>query len=294
LSCLEPFNDESGILFDGWLDNTFGYSVDEKKKAEIIPYKESWVGFIHSSVSLCPFMNGYATIDTIIRSPEFIASLGSCKGIFTLSEYLAAYVRDKLPPEIKVVSLKHPTEFSSVKFDIDRFLAERKVVHIGGWLRKITSFLRLKGGSVKKILLLSHGTLRSLREEMIFYRDVQWDLSGIDARPRLSDQDYDDLLGESIVFIHLCDSSATNTIIECIVRNTPILVNHSAPVAEYLGSDYPFYYSCIEEADEKLQNEGLIRSTHEYLLNFSGKEELTGHHFLHTFENSCIMRELPK
>ena len=292
LSCLETFNDESGILFDGMLDKNFGYRAVEKKRIGIIPYREDWIGFIHSSVSLCPFMSKNTTIDSILESAEFLQSLEFCKGIFTLSEYLAEYVREKLAFAATVVSLKHPTEFPPVNFDIDKFLAGKKVVHIGNWLRRITSFFKLDGRSFKKILLLNPRTLGYLAQEMIFYNTGNSDLSDIEMWPHLSDQEYDNLLSESIVFIHLCDSSATNTVIECIVRNTPILVNRSKPVEEYLGNDYPFYYSCLEEANEKLQNEDLIRVTYEYLANFSGKQELTEHYFLHAFMNSRIIQNL--
>ena len=68
-----------------------------------------------------------------------------------------------------------------------------------------------------------------------------------------------------ILFIFLIDASAVNTIIEAIVRNTPILVNRIDPVVEYLGFDYPFYYDTMEEATEKLNNINCIKKTYEYL-----------------------------
>jgi hypothetical protein len=293
LRCLEIFNDESGILFDGLIDDTFGFSAEEKKRVGIIPYTEDWIGFTHSSVSLCQFMKNYPTIDSILGSDEFIQSLAFCKGIFTLSEYLAEYLRAKMPSStVKIVSVKHPTEFSSVIFDIDKFVADKKVVHIGSWLRRMTSFLKLNAHFYKRILLLNPGTMRSLKEELRFYKDFNFNLNDIEIWQHLSDQEYDHLLSEAIVFIHLCDSSATNTVIECMVRNTPILINRSQPVEEYLGKDYPFYYSCLEEANEKLQNEDLIQAAHEYLVDHPGKQELTDRHFVSSFVNSSIIQHL--
>ena len=55
-------------------------------------------------------------------------------------------------------------------------------------------------------------------------------------------KEYDQLLEKNIVFIELIDASANNTILECIVRNTPIIVNKIEPVVEYLGDDYPLYF----------------------------------------------------
>lgn len=292
LRCLEKFNDESGILFDGNIDDSFGFSAEEKKSAGLIPYRENWIGFIHSSVTLCPFMKNYPTLDTILECREFLQSLPFCKGIFTLSEYLAEYIKARLPIAVTVASLKHPTEFTSVNFNIDKFLDDKKVVHIGSWLRKISSFLKLNGHSYKRILLLNPATLRSLREELRFGMDLNFDFNNIEMWQHLSDGQYDNLLGEAIVFIDLCDNSASNTIIECIVRNTPILINRSKPVEEYLGEDYPFYYSDLDEADEKLQNEKLIRVVHEYLMCYQGKLELTDHHFVNSFVSSRIIQDL--
>ena len=42
----------------------------------------------------------------------------------------------------------------------------------------------------------------------------------------LSNEDYDILLSENIVFLDLYDSSANNAVIECIARATPLLVNN--------------------------------------------------------------------
>lgn len=64
----------------------------------------------------------------------------------------------------------------------------------------------------------------------------------------ISDDDYDALLQNNLVFIYLVDASACNTLNECIVRNTPIIINKIPPVVEILGNDYPLYYSTIEEA----------------------------------------------
>jgi hypothetical protein len=292
LRCLEGFHDESGPLFDGLVDRTFGFNATELQKNGRIPYNKEWLGFIHSSVSLCPFMANYVSLDSILSSPAFLTSLKSCVGIFTLSEYLAAYIRDRVPAPLTVVSLKHPTEFPAINFDINKFRQSKKVVHIGSWLRRITSFLKLNAGPIKRILLLNPATLKLMREEILFYNDYNFDLNDIEMWQHISDQEYDNLLGEAIVFIHLCDSSATNTIIECIARNTPILINRAKPMAEYLGDDYPYYYSCLEEANEKLGDEGLIQKTAEYLADFPGKRELTGDFFVDSFLRSSIIQDL--
>ena len=67
--------------------------------------------------------------------------------------------------------------------------------------------------------------------------------NGIDYINNLSDNEYDKMLTENIVFINLVDASAINTVIECIVRNTPIIVNNHPAVIELLGPKYPLYFN---------------------------------------------------
>ena len=90
--------------------------------------------------------------------------------------------------------------------------------------------------------------------------------NSVDIIEHLSDIDYDILLSENIVFLNLVNSSAVNTLIECIVRNTPLLVNKLPAISELLGEDYPFYYSDYEEAHSKISDIELVKQTHEYMI----------------------------
>lgn len=89
----------------------------------------------------------------------------------------------------------------------------------------------------------------------------------------LDNSEYDDLLSKNIVFLHLVDASACNTLIECVVRNTPIIVNPIPPVVEILGKDYPLYYKNYYEASKILDNPSLIKQGHDYLSSMP-KEQL--------------------
>ena len=64
----------------------------------------------------------------------------------------------------------------------------------------------------------------------------------------LSNDRYDQLLASNIVFLNLVDCSAVNTVIECVVRNTPLIVNRHPAIEELLGKGYPGFYSCLIEA----------------------------------------------
>jgi hypothetical protein len=103
---------------------------------------------------------------------------------------------------------------------------------------------------------------------------------------------YDKLLTENIVFINLVDASAVNTLIECIVRETPIIINKIPSVVEILGENYPLYFT---EEDmnikiyEILKNDRKIIRAHKYLKNIN-KNKFYINNFIMEFKN--ILKEI--
>ena len=76
-----------------------------------------------------------------------------------------------------------------------------------------------------------------------------------------------DIKPENIVFVDFFDAAANNTVLECIIRNTPIIVNKLEGVVDYLGEDYPLYFTNLDDVPEMLSNIDKIISAHQYLLN---------------------------
>ena len=83
---------------------------------------------------------------------------------------------------------------------------------------------------------------------------------------------------------------ANNAIIECIARNTPVLVNRLPAVEEYLGKEYPLYFETLEEVAEA-EDMDLLRETHEYLLRMP-KQWLSGSYFRRSLMESDLYRSL--
>lgn len=100
----------------------------------------------------------------------------------------------------------------------------------------------------------------------------------------LPDQEFDNILCENIVYLNLVDASACNTVIECMLRNCPVLVNKHPAVVEYLGDSYPMYYENCLEAIDKLQDINLIESAHNHLCNLD-KSKLYLKSFVNEFLN---------
>jgi len=125
-----------------------------------------------------------------------------------------------------------------------------------------------------------------------FIKGAKENDNSVDIINELSNEQYDELLEKNIVFLYLVNASACNTLIECIVRNTPILINKIEPVVEMLGEDYPLYYDTIEEATNIMMKIGdngeLLTSAYLYIKNNIDKNRFTAKVFLHKFKDIMI------
>lgn len=102
-----------------------------------------------------------------------------------------------------------------------------------------------------------------------FYKDTCAKINSVNFIDYLSNMDYDTLITRNIVYINLVDASAVNTVIECIIRYTPIIVNKHPAIVELLGEKYPLYLkestSSTYNLQELLCSDKLIRRAHYYL-----------------------------
>ena len=106
----------------------------------------------------------------------------------------------------------------------------------------------------------------------------------------LDNQQYDNLLARTVVFLHLKDVAAANTITECIVRRTPLLINKLPGTIELLGPDYPLFYHDLEQAARLLTLEKIME-TQSYLSKIS-PARYHHDHFIASICNSKIVRQL--
>jgi hypothetical protein len=290
---LSHLHNPRGVYMDAFIERTFAW-----KTQKIEPHFRPWIGFIHVPPKVPDWFQSSQSNKSIFSSPVWEKSVPFCRGLFTLSRYHREYLEKKL--DIPVENLYFPTETPELKWKWDRFHSnpEKKIVQVGWWLRRIHSIFRLPEGAYRKIFLkvdhfnwdhLIHKEYVILNKKGLFSADMY---NTADVVGFLPDDEYDKLLAENIIFLHLYDSSANNTIIECIVRNTPLLVNPLPAVKEYLGKDYPFYFNTLEEAAEKAADQELIHAAHTYLVNHPFKSRFTGEYFAEHFHASEIYRKL--
>ncbi|MGD1711793.1 hypothetical protein [Hydrocoleum sp. CS-953] len=294
LRSLEPLHHQKGVLLDGFIERKFcwGGSPGEAKNNPT-PYQEPWIGFIHVPPRVPKWFEYEQAPQSIFATELWQESLKYCIGLFCLSEYHQHWLKKRL--NIPIIKLLHPTETPGKTFDFDKFLSNknRKIIQIGWWLRRLNSIYYLPQSQIKKAILIKD----DLQIQSLFAKEKEtFNLSitnnDVEVIKYLANEDYDNLLTQNIVYLDLYDASANNVIIECIVRNTPILVNPLPAVQEYLGKDYPMYFSNRNEAVQKANDLSLIRDTHEYLRKYPMKAKLTLEYFVKSLAESTIYKLL--
>jgi hypothetical protein len=293
LGALDELHVPGGVLLEGFVEKKFAWGHDPgDRNNDPRPHTKPWIGFWHNPPHVPDAFNAacHAPAD-ILDSWLWQASVPYCRGLFTLSAHLRRWLEPRVP--VKVRDLRHPTGPATITFSPQRYLSSprRRIVQVGWWLRCERSLSELDVPSLDKAVLVPFpGPANGAPP-------AGWadygKLTGVTQIPYLPDPDYDVLLSENIVFLDLYDSSANNTIIECIIRSTPVLVNPLPAVVEYLGAAYPFYFTDLQEASRKAEQPRLVLAAHQYLRDAPIRHRLTTDAFRREFAASDIYRELP-
>ena len=311
-------DDKEGIILSSFIERDFGWGYD----IELIKKMKSrgWVGIAHAPHNYPQFI-----ADIVNQKPNYYVNESpyksvweNCLGVYTLSNYLADEWR-RILPNVQVESLIHPTETPVNKFTLEKFNNNdnKKIIQIGYWLRKLTSILKLKStNDLNRVIISPDISIPHIldlwvgcRKHEMNIENQEFEMDSVslslkirkfndicrfhDVEPikQVPNNDYDDYLSKNIVFLDVYDMSASNLIVECIVRNTPILIKKHPAVIEYLGRDYPFYFETLEEASEKLKNKDNIKSTHQYL-TLLDKSKFTRNYFVKSVYNSDLYKNL--
>lgn len=273
---LKRFHSKNGIYCDTFIEKTFlwelgNYYSSIETSSKLIPYKNNWIGIIHNPPNVPEWFDNYHTPQSLLDKKVFQESLQSCLCIITLSKYLKDWLEKQTTTPI--IEVKHPTPLNVPKWSVDKFLKQKyiPIVQIGYWLRNVTLIrdifcssrytkIWLPSSYDQAMYLLNlHNRIDSVSKEL------QYRWNGIAIPNKISNEEYDELMTGAIVCLELYDSSANNAIIECIARNTPIVVNKITPVVEYLGEDYPLYFSHRDEVSSMVSDIDLIIKAHKYL-----------------------------
>jgi hypothetical protein len=285
-----------------WYNNKWNqYSMpideyDKLKTIDLIEINVPWIGVWHNPPNMPSWFDYQLSPQCMIKNKLFSENINKCKGIIVLSEYMANWVKINIPSTIPVSVLYHPTDSSTVKFSFDEFINNDKkhVIQIGYWLKKLCAIGQLKTTMYKKIWLYgAPNAFNFVKKENKIHKNDNCGCSRMNdvKKLRVSNSEYDILLSKNICFLYLYDSSANNAVIECIARNTPLLINKHPAVIEYLGKDYPFYYESMIEAEKKLHDFELIKTTSMFIQNnLESQSKISYERFIRDFKNCDVIK----
>ncbi|HEX8665032.1 MAG TPA: hypothetical protein VF744_13470 [Beijerinckiaceae bacterium] len=243
--------------------------------------EEPWVGFIHQVPKQTL---RFPDLERLVALPGFQRSLKACRGLWSLTNYQRQFLRlSGIDVPISVV--RYPGDHCCPSFSIDEFRGGRRtLLLIGEFLRRYQTFYDLDAPNYRKIFLAYPG-----------FDPQKYNLQtneSVHVRPRVSQAEYDELLSKSLVFLDLLDAGANTTVVECIIRNTPLLIRKIGGVPEYLGDNYPLYFDSTDEAAALAADDQAIDDAHRYL-NALPKDPFTYDGFSRAIQDSLVYRLLP-
>ena len=257
------FNEYSKLYFFDIIEKAFLWETDYL-------CNNKWAGIIHCTQKTPEYLN-IVNINYLFNNQNFINSLSNCLYIISLSKYVGDFLEEqfsKLNIYVKIIIIHHPIDSENIPlFDIHKFINNKKknIIQIGQQLRKITSIYLLTNDKKYDKLWLT-GTKnfekmkRLLNYEIITYKIKNVKFNEVLMKYTDTFKEYDELLTKNIVFTDLFDASANNTVLECIVRGTPIIINKIGAVPEYLGNDYPLYFENLEDVDKLLSYDKIFNA----------------------------------
>lgn len=289
---LRRLEKKDGILFDSIVDKKFSFGIDEgDRKRNWTPYTVPWIGILHNPPYAPSWFGNSRSAGSIISSECWQQSIMLCRGLFTLSEYLAAWLRPRVV--VPVSSLYHPTDVPTKRFSFEDYRNNRNpsILHIGWWLRKIHSFYLLRTRHTK-VLLHTGGVWvqQVIERELALVSGRQQGI--VTILPYASAEDYDALLAWNIAFLDFYDASANNAVIECIARHTPLIVNRHPALEEYLGPDYPLFFDNLADATELADSPDRILQAHIHLQSPALQRRICPIAFCRSLHDSQIYQSL--
>ena len=213
------------------LDNVEKIFLWQQK--EII-LKQKWVGIIHIVPNTPDYLKNIQ-IESLLKNNYFNSSLKSCVGLIVLSEYLKKYLLLHIK-NINIKVIKHPCFLNSnMTFDINSLkqkIANNsvKLIQLGSQLRFFSTIFKIKTNYNKLWLPGRKDTnllYTWLNSECITYNIElsNEEKNTVNIYYTNNYLEYDGLLNNNIIIIHLINASANNAILELISMNIPFFVN---------------------------------------------------------------------
>lgn len=227
-----------------------------------------WFGVMHVPL-LTPnwAMTGQNHIAKLYYMKQWRSALKNCKGIITLSNHMKEQV-ESLYPELKVYSVPHPVGDSFRRFDMDLFKKNPRLLHVGTWLRDFDSFANFKTEFSKTLILNQYARSYFKNNYSRYVADIENKIENINCIEFVDDDEYDNIICTSVVYLKLLETSANNLLCECILYNVPFVANRHPAIIEYCGENYPLFvenFDRFELSYEKtVEAENYLKETEKY------------------------------
>lgn len=285
LKSIEPlFDPTAKLVFDDFLEKTI---CNQREGLQTYVHSEPWVGVCHYPYDT-PTWYETEHLRDLENYDSWAESLNNLRLCVTLGENLASWIRAHWG--VPCSSIKHPTEIPNIKWSPDKFLKNKEplLLQVGWYLRNTNAIYQVDAPPfLVKAWLRSRRPIAESNHILCGSHFAPKRLiKGVVLEIELVDNvNYDILLSENIIFIELITSVANNTIIECIARNTPIILNRHPGPEYYLGEKYPLFFSDFDEIKDILTIDRIL-AAHDYLKNLE-KKWLDGSTFCKSLIAEC-------
>lgn len=259
VNALRKINGNSGILFDDFVEQTWIYSGRQE------PIREPWAGIFHHPPNPPEWTRQQDRIDALQGNPAFAESLQNLKLAVCLSNYLAEWIEANW--NVPTVVVKHPTEVPADKWQPEAWQQSKRLLQCGWYLRNTRLIFEVDTMQHRTRLMpqREHNQRHDQScQDAMKNRDEHRVADVLDL-PFVEPSGYDFLLARSVVCMEVLDAAANNVTLECLARNTPLIVNRHPAVVEYLGPDYPLYFDDHRQVAGMIDNVELILAGHDYL-----------------------------
>ncbi len=275
------------VVLDDCVEQTFCYAESSPS------YKRPWVGVFHLPPQLPAFTFPRHSLEVMFQKPAWRESEKFLVGAIALSNHLAEYLRAVL--RVPVKALKLPVAPAKNCWCENAFLAQltRNLTQLGGYLRNTRAIFQVPpvDGYRRVRHMLAESWIDAYDARVRRHweaRGQRTEYDGVVERGFAPVEEYERVLATDVILSEVFAASANNVVVECMVHNTPLLINRHPAVIEYLGPDYPLYFDTITDVPRLLSQENVV-AAHRYLAA-RDKSELQGEFFRSSVEN--VLQEL--
>lgn len=260
---LRRFADQrSLVLLDDYAERTFLFA--DHRHYEIV-HTRPWIAIFHHPPDMREWYSDQRLQD-LDQNTRWHSSLPELRLVIALSNATAEWIANRWNKPAVVI--KHPTVFPRRRWSSQRFaLNPRKLlIQVGSFLRNPFAIHQVAAPKfLSKARLRQTGrwvteTEDACRRHLSFREGIDH----VHEIPSVDNRTYDIILSENVIFLEAIAAAATNTVLECIARDTPIVLNRREGLEFYLGARYPLFYDDLSQVRRLVTHETIL-AAHRYL-----------------------------